>query len=60
MKFILRKILKYNRIYFDMRGLIEQQLRESFIDNVFHVNKDSYTEENLFFSHRRTTCIKEH
>ena len=37
-----------------MRGLIEQQLREISIDNVFHVNKDSYKEESLFFSHRRT------
>ena len=53
-KMYFKKNFNNNRIYFDMRGLIEQQLRESFINNVFHVNKDSYTEESLFFSHRRT------
>ena len=53
-KICFKKNFKNNRIYFDMRGLIEQQLRETSIDNVFHVNKDSYKEESLFFSHRRT------
>ena len=50
-----RKNIESNKIYFNMRGLIEKQLRESFINNIFHVNKDTYTEESLFFSHRRTT-----
>ncbi len=49
------KNFENNKIYFNMRGLIEKQLRESFINNIFHVNIDSYTEESLFFSHRRTT-----
>jgi len=48
-----KKNSKNNKIYFDMRGLIEHQLRESLTNNIFHVNKDSYTEESLFFSHRR-------
>ena len=38
-----------------MRGLIDLQLRESLINNVFHVNKDTYSQESLFFSHRRAT-----
>ena len=42
-----------NKIYFDMRGLIDLQLRELSINDIFHVNKDTYSEENLFFSHRR-------
>jgi len=43
------------KIYFDMRRLIDQQLRESSINNIFHVNKDTYTEKSLFFSQRRAT-----
>tara|TARA_B100002003_G_C14092323_1_gene525409 strand:+ start:688 stop:1470 length:783 start_codon:yes stop_codon:yes gene_type:complete len=50
-----KKNIENNRIYFDMRGLIDKQLRESSINNIFHINKDTYTEESLFFSHRRTT-----
>tara|TARA_B100001123_G_C15269357_1_gene1009689 strand:+ start:503 stop:1285 length:783 start_codon:yes stop_codon:yes gene_type:complete len=41
------------KLYFDMRGLINHQLKESSITNTFHVNKDTYAEKNLFFSHRR-------
>ena len=44
-----------NKIYFDMRSLIDQQLKESSINTIFHVNKDTYAEESLFFSHRRAT-----
>ena len=50
-----KKDTNTGKIYFDMRRLIEQQLRESLINNIFHVNKDTYTEESLFFSHRRAT-----
>ena len=52
-KIYFRENSNSNKIYFDMRGLIDQQLRESSINTVFHVNKDTYTEKGLFFSHRR-------
>ena len=54
-KIHFKKDADSNKIYFDMRSLIEQQLRESSIHNIFHVKKDTYTEESLFFSHRRST-----
>ena len=38
-----------------MRGLIDQQLREFSINHIFHVKKDTYDEEDLFFSYRRAT-----
>lgn len=45
---------KNNNIYFDMRGLIEYQLRESLINNIYHIDKNTYIDKNLFFSHRRS------
>lgn len=44
---------KNNKFYFDMRGLIDLQLRQISINNIFHINNDTYDEESLFFSHRR-------
>ena len=61
----LKKNLKYDsffsqsdyskKIYFNMRGLLEFQLKEMSIKKIFHVNKDTYLEKSLFFSHRRST-----
>ena len=40
---------------FDMRGLIQFQFNTNLIKNVYHINLDTYENENLFFSHRRST-----
>ena len=47
-----------HKTYFDMRGLLEYQLREASIDSIYHVNNDTYSEESLFFSHRRESHRK--
>lgn len=63
-KKFLEKEIEYNNffvqndhypktIYFDMRGLIDFQLQNTSINQIHHVNKDTYAEKNLFFSHRR-------
>ena len=44
-----------NNIFFNMRGLLEQQLRDLSVNHIFHVNNDTYSESDLFFSHRRST-----
>ena len=38
---------------FDMRGLINFQLKILGIKNVFNLNEDTYKNDQLFFSHRR-------
>ena len=40
---------------FEMRGLIQFQFNNNLINNVYHINLDTYENENLFFSHRRST-----
>ena len=45
---------KYSKkIYFNMRSLIDFQLQEMAIYKIYHVNKDTYAEDSIFFSHRR-------
>ena len=44
-----------NNIFFNMRGLIEHQLRDLSVNHIFHVNNDTYSDSDLFFSHRRST-----
>ena len=39
---------------FDMRGLINFQLKQNFIKNISNDNIDTYDKKNLFFSHRRS------
>ena len=46
---------KNSKIFFDMRGLINFQLKEMLIKNIYNINKDTYNNSNLFYSHRRTT-----
>jgi len=46
------------KIFFDMRGLIQFQFNNYLINNVYHINLDTYENENLFFSHRRSTHNK--
>ena len=44
-----------NKTFFDMRGLIQFQFNNNLINNVYHINLDTYENENLFFSYRRST-----
>ena len=43
-----------NTNLFDMRGLINFQLKEIGISNVYNIDEDTYQKEQLFFSHRRS------
>ena len=40
--------------FFNMRGLINFQLNELGIKHVFNINKDTYANNSMFFSHRRS------
>ena len=40
---------------FNMRGLIQSQFNINLVKNVYHINFDTYENENKFFSHRRST-----
>ena len=40
---------------FDMRGLIQFQFNNNMINNVYNIDLDTYENEDLFFSHRRST-----
>ena len=40
---------------FNMRGLIQSQFNINLVKNVYHINFDTYENENQFFSHRRST-----
>ena len=44
-----------NKDLFDMRGLINFQFKESGISNVYNIDEDTYQNDELFFSHRRST-----
>jgi len=41
--------------YFNLRGLINYQLTELGLKKIYNINRDTYSNKNLFFSHRRTT-----
>ena len=45
----------FKKIHFNMRGLIDFQLKKISIRKIYHVKKDTYSEDSLFFSHRRAT-----
>ena len=62
-KFIERNI-KYTKFfryknkkksYFNLRALINYQLSELGLKKIYNINRDTYSSENLFFSHRRAT-----
>ena len=62
-KFIKRNI-KYTKFfryknkekfYFNLRALINYQLSELGLKKIYNINRDTYSSENLFFSHRRAT-----
>ena len=43
------------KIHFNMRDLLHFQLEEMHINKIYHVKKDTYSENKIFFSHRRAT-----
>ena len=43
------------KYFFNLRGLINFQLKELGIKKTYNINKDTYSNESLFFSHRRST-----
>ena len=43
---------------FDMRGLINFQFKKLGLTNIFNLNKNTYLNNELFFSHRRATQEK--
>ena len=50
---------KNKKILFDMRNLIKFQLINNEINNIDDVNIDTYDNENLFFSHRRSKHLNQ-
>ena len=63
-KKFLKKDQKYNKFFkyknskksfFNLRGLINFQLKELGIRKTYNVTKDTYSNESLFFSFRRST-----
>jgi YfiH family protein len=61
----LKKNLSYKRFFikkndkdkhlFDMRGIIKFQLKEKNISKIEDIDIDTYSNKNLFYSHRRST-----
>ena len=41
--------------YFNLRGLINYQLKELGLKKIYNINRDTYSNKNLFFSYRRST-----
>ena len=41
--------------YFNLRALINYQLSELGLKNIYNINRDTYSNDNFFFSHRRAT-----
>ena len=52
--FFIKKSKKL-KSHFDMRGIINFQLKNCFVDKISNIAIDTYSNENLFFSHRRAT-----
>ncbi len=52
-KFFLYKNKK--KSYFNLRALINYQLSELGLKKIYNINRDTYSNDNLFFSHRRAT-----
>ena len=63
-KKFIEKDIKYSRFfryknkkksYFNLRALINYQLSELGLKKIHNINQDTYSNDNLFFSHRRAT-----
>ena len=44
-----------NKYFFNLRGVINFQLKNLGLKKIYNVNIDTYNNESLFFSHRRST-----
>ena len=44
-----------SKSFFNLRGIINFQLKELNLKKIYNINKDTYTNESLFFSHRRSS-----
>ena len=53
------KIPKKNKYLFDMQNLLKFQFIEKNIINIESINLDTYSNQDLFFSHRRSTHSNE-
>ena len=53
------KIDKTSKYLFDMRSFINKQIKENNIKNIDNIDLDTYSNKNLFFSHRRSTHLGE-
>ena len=63
-RIFIEKNIKYTKFfryknkkksYFNLRALINYQLSELGLKKIYNINRDTYSSENLFFSHRRST-----
>ena len=63
-RMFIEKNIKYSKFfryknkkksYFNLRALINYQLAELGLKKIYNINRDTYSSENLFFSHRRST-----
>ncbi|MDC0343011.1 polyphenol oxidase family protein, partial [Alphaproteobacteria bacterium] len=51
-----KKFFQYKnkkKFYFNLRALINYQLSELGLKKIYNINRDTYSNDNLFFSHRR-------
>ena len=55
-KFFLIKS-NQQKSFFDMRGLINYQLRSCSVDKISNIDIDTYSNKHLFFSHRRSSHL---
>ncbi len=49
------KFKNKNKDLFDLRAIINHQLKIEGIDKVYNIKKDTYKNSHIFFSHRRST-----
>ena len=63
-RMFIEKNIKYSKFfryknkkksYFNLRALINYQLSELGLKKIYNINRDTYSSEKLFFSHRRST-----
>src|SRR5210317_1921535 len=63
-RMFIEKNIKYSKFfryknkkksYFNLRALINYPLSELGLKKIYNINRDTYSSENLFFSHRRST-----
>ena len=61
-RMFIKKNIKYTKFfryknkkksYFNLRALINNQLTELGLKKIYNINRDTYSNDNLFFSHRR-------